>query len=60
MGCQYPPPEEFPDPTREPASLASPASAGRLFTAVPPGKQVSNRQPDNPVDKGEGLHQTLH
>ena len=33
-----PSPGDLPDPGIEPASLASPMLAGRLFTAVPPGK----------------------
>ena len=34
----FPPPEDLPDPGFEPASLATPALAGRYFTTVPPGK----------------------
>ena len=37
-GLPCPPPENLPDPRVEPASLLSPALAGRFFTAEPPGK----------------------
>ena len=33
-----PPPGDFPDPVMEPATLQSPALAGRFFTLEPPGK----------------------
>ena len=39
-GLPFPTPGDLPDPGIEPASLASPMSAGRLFTTVPPGKPV--------------------
>ena len=32
------PPGNLPDPEMKPASLVSPALAGRFFTTVPPGK----------------------
>jgi len=34
----FPTPGELPDPGIEPASLGSPALAGRAFTTGPPGK----------------------
>ena len=34
----FPSPEDLPNPGIEPLSLASPALAGRFFTATPPGK----------------------
>ena len=34
----FPPPGDLPNPGTEPASLGSPALAGRLSTTVPPGK----------------------
>ena len=37
-GLTFPLPEGLPDPGIEPASLASPAWAGRFFTTVAPGK----------------------
>ena len=37
-GCPYPCPGDLIDPGIEPASLMSPALAGRLFTLAPPGK----------------------
>ena len=36
-GLPFPPPEDLPNPGIKPASLASPALAGRFFTAAPPG-----------------------
>ena len=37
-GLPFPTPEDLPNPGIEPLSLASPALAGRFFTATPPGK----------------------
>ena len=37
-GLPFPPPGDLPDPGAEPASLTSPALAGRFFTTEPPGK----------------------
>ena len=37
-GFQFPTPWDISDPEIEPASLASPALAGRFLTTVPPGK----------------------
>ena len=37
-GLPFPPPGDLPNPGIEPASLVSPALAGKLFTTVPPGK----------------------
>ena len=37
-GLPFPTPEDLPNPGIEPLSLASPALAGRFFTAAPPGK----------------------
>ena len=39
-GLPCPPPGDLPDPGIKPASLASPASAGRCFTTVPTGKTL--------------------
>ena len=36
----FPPPRDLPNPGIEPASLVSPALAGRFFTAEPPGKPI--------------------
>ena len=40
VGCQFPHPENLPSPGIEPASLESPALAGRFFNTVPPGKAI--------------------
>ena len=37
-GLPFPPPGDVPTPGIKPASLVSPALAGRFFTTVPPGK----------------------
>ena len=37
-GLPCPPPGDLPDPVIKPASLMSPALAGRFFTTEPPGK----------------------
>ena len=37
-GLSFSTPGDFSDPGIEPTSLASPPSAGRFFTTVPPGK----------------------
>ena len=39
-GLPFPPPGNLPDPGIEPASLASPALAGRFFTTEPVGKPI--------------------
>jgi len=39
-GFPYPPLRDLPDPGIKPASVESPALAGRFFTAEPPGKHV--------------------
>ena len=39
-GLPGPPPGDLPDPGIKPMSLASPGSAGRFFTTVPPGKPL--------------------
>ena len=44
-GLPFAPPGELPKPGREPASLMSPALAGRFFTIVPPGKPAPNPFP---------------
>ena len=36
-GLPFPSPGDLPNPRIEPASLVSPALAGRFFTTVPPG-----------------------
>ena len=41
-GLPFPSPGDFPDPGIEPASLASPALAGRFFSTVPPGLTFKN------------------
>ena len=41
-GWPFPRPEDLPSPGIEPPSLESPASAGRFFTTVPPGKPEFN------------------
>ena len=41
-GLAFPSPEDLPNPEKEPASLASPVLAGRLFTTELPGKEVPN------------------
>ena len=38
----FPTPGQFPDPGLKPASLVSPALAGRFFITVPPGKPQGN------------------
>ena len=40
-GLPFPSPGYLPDPGSNPASLASPALAGRFFTTAPPGKPRS-------------------
>ena len=37
-GLPFSTPGDLPDPGIKPTSLASPSSAGRFFTTVPPGK----------------------
>ena len=44
-GLPLPIPRDLPDPRFEPASLVSPASAGGLFTGVPPGMPFSTGDP---------------
>ena len=39
-GLPFPAPGDLPNPGIKPASLASPALAGRFFTTVPPGKPM--------------------
>ena len=39
-GFLCPPPADIPDPGTKPRSFASPASAGKFFTTVPPGKPL--------------------
>ena len=41
-GLPFPAPGDLPNPGIEPASLASPALAGRLFTTEPSGKPHIN------------------
>ena len=41
-GLQFPPPGDLPNTGIKPASLMSPALAGRFFTTEQPGKTVSN------------------
>ena len=40
-GLPYPPPGDLPNPGIEPASLMSPALAGRVLALVPPGKPTA-------------------
>ena len=42
-GLPCPPPEDLPDPGTEPASLMSPALAGRFLPLAPPGKPTPGR-----------------
>ena len=49
-GLPFPSPGDFPHPGVEPASLVSPALAGRVFTAEPPGKPCF----------GPGVHRYPH
>ena len=42
-GLPCPPPGDLPDPGNEPMYPASPALAGRFFTAEPLGKLINNR-----------------
>ena len=44
-GLPCPPPGDLPDPGIEPASVASPALAGRFFTTEPPGKLTCIQMP---------------
>ena len=39
-GLPFPPPGDLPDPGIKPASLVSPALAGRFFTTAAPGKPL--------------------
>ena len=48
-GLPFLSPGDHPDPETEPASLASPAVAGRFFTAAPPGKPVNNYVQSCPI-----------
>ena len=43
-GLPFPPPGDLSNPGIKPASLASPALAGELFTTEPPGKPVTERE----------------
>ena len=45
-GLPFPIPGDLPDPGVEPASLASPALAGRFFTTEPPGKLLLIQKTD--------------
>ena len=42
----FPPPGDLPDPEIKPASLVSPALAGRFFTTEPPGKPQFDNKPE--------------
>ena len=42
-GLPFPSPGNLPDPGIKPASLVSPALAGRFFTTVPPGKPMCSK-----------------
>ena len=39
-GLPFPPPEDLPNPGIKPPPLVSPASAGRFFTTLSPGKPI--------------------
>ena len=60
-GLPFPPPGDLPDPGMEPASLVSPALAGRFFIQTPPGKPEksciwpSNSTPRNISKRSENL-----
>ena len=41
VGYHFPTPRDLPDPEIKPASLLSPALAGRFFTTAPLGKPVT-------------------
>ena len=43
-GLPFPPPGDLSNQGIKPASLASPALAGELFTTEPPGKLVTERE----------------
>ena len=43
-GWPFPSPRDLPNPGIEPASLASPALAGRLFTTEPPRKSSGSEE----------------
>ena len=43
-GLAFPIPGDLPNPRIEPASLVSPALAGRFFTTLPPGKPMVERK----------------
>ena len=43
-GLPFPPPGDLSNPGIKPASLASPALAGELFTTEPPGKLGTERE----------------
>ena len=45
-GLPCPPSGDLPDQGTEPMSLMSSALAGRFFTTVPPGKPISDQQPE--------------
>ena len=45
-GLPFPAPGDLPDPGAEPASLASPALAGGIFTMAPPGKRIQETWED--------------
>ena len=49
-GLSFPSPGDLPNPAIEPASLASPALAGKFFTTAPPGKPIKS-----PQIKSQGL-----
>ena len=55
----FPTAEDFTDPGIEPASLTSPALAGRLFTTRPPGKPPCSEKPSSKslqtITAGEGV-----
>ena len=44
-GLPFPSPGDLPDPGNKPASPVSPALAGGLLTAEPPGKPISSATP---------------
>ena len=55
----FPPPGDLPNPGIEPMSPASPALAGRFFTAEPPGKDLYNSILESNVCLGDVFRNIL-
>ena len=54
MGCHFLLQGNLPDLGIEPVSLASPALAGRFFTAEPPGKPHSSQREEHMQKQADG------